>query len=89
MLENILICGMAIAFLVAILREFPTPSWLDEVLCAVGCVVGIYFLTGAWAPVPSVAAMFVAAFLGLLVRKISVTESLATRRQLPRRIPPL
>ena len=89
MLENVLICGMALAFLVAILREFPTPSWLDETLCAIGCVVGIWALTGTWALLPSIAAMFVAAFLGLVVRKISTTESLATRRHLPRRIPPL
>lgn len=88
-MEYALVAGMAAAFVVAVLREFPTPDWLDGIASAALCALSVRILSGQWLPVQALAACFVAAFLGMAVRRLSERAATATRRDLRRQVPPL
>lgn len=79
-MEYVLISAMAAAFVVAVLREFPTPPWVDGAVGGVACIVGLRLISQEWLPVQTIAAFFATAFLGMLVRSLTERQAVATRR---------
>lgn len=86
-MESILVAGMASAFLIAVLDALRLSPLVTGPVNVAACLVGIYSLTGQWLIVPSLAAMFVSAFLGLIVRRINAYQEVVTAGRLRKRPP--
>lgn len=81
--------GMAVALLVAIINVFGLPTTIIGSLSTIGNGVFIWMLTGEVLPVQTLAAIFVTAFLGLLIRTLSGPDTPTVVRRLRKQVPDL
>lgn len=88
-MESILISGMAVALLIAVVEVFGLPVLVTGALSAIANAAFMWSLTARVAPVQILAAIFVTAFLGLVIRAIDGSDTPRVVRRLRKQVPDL